>query len=90
MDTQTKDNLLGNPDHNRWRRNDNGYSLQCQNFEIAEALLGAITSRELVDFLKDFVDDEPGSQEYPTPLLKLCYPDRGNFIAVVSILNPTH
>ncbi|QKT05069.1 M28 family peptidase [Ectothiorhodospiraceae bacterium 2226] len=27
--------------------------------------------------------DEPGSQRYPSPLLRLFYPDRGDFIAVV-------
>ena len=31
--------------------------------------------------------DEPGSQAYPTRLLKLCYPSRGNFIAFVGNLS---
>lgn len=31
-----------------------------------------------------FFSDEPGSQGYPSPLLRLMYPGRGDFIAVVS------
>ena len=31
-----------------------------------------------------FFSDEPGSQNYPIPLLKAYYPSRGNFITVVS------
>jgi hypothetical protein len=31
-----------------------------------------------------FFSDEPGSQGYPSPLLRLIYPGRGDFIAVVS------
>jgi hypothetical protein len=30
-----------------------------------------------------YFSDEPGSQDFPNPLLKLLYPSRGNFIAVV-------
>lgn len=30
-----------------------------------------------------YFSDKPSSQEYPNPLLKLVYPNRGNFIAVV-------
>jgi Zn-dependent M28 family amino/carboxypeptidase len=33
-----------------------------------------------------YFSDEPGSQDYPLPLLKLYYPGRGNFIAVVDQL----
>lgn len=33
-----------------------------------------------------FFSDEKGSQNYPTPLLKIFYPDKGNFIAVVGKL----
>ena len=31
-----------------------------------------------------YFSDEPGSQSYPMPILKAFYPDRGNFITVVS------
>ena len=31
-----------------------------------------------------YFSDEPGSQQYPSPLLRLFYPSRGNFIALVS------
>jgi Peptidase family M28 len=31
-----------------------------------------------------YYNDAPGSQSYPMPALKLLYPDRGNFITVVS------
>jgi hypothetical protein len=31
-----------------------------------------------------YFNDEPGSQSYPVPALKWLYPDRGNFITVVS------
>lgn len=30
-----------------------------------------------------YYSDEPGSQAYPLPLMKLIYPDTGNFIAVI-------
>ena len=33
-----------------------------------------------------FFSDEPGSQQFPTPLLKPFYPSRGNFITVVGKL----
>jgi Zn-dependent M28 family amino/carboxypeptidase len=32
-----------------------------------------------------YFSDEPGSQDFPSPLLHLYYPDTGNFIAVVGI-----
>ncbi|MCC5847531.1 MAG: M28 family peptidase [Verrucomicrobia bacterium] len=31
-----------------------------------------------------YFSDEPGSQKFPSPLLRLFYPNRGNFIALVS------
>jgi Zn-dependent M28 family amino/carboxypeptidase len=31
-----------------------------------------------------YFSDEPGSQSFPVPALKMVYPDRGNFITVVS------
>jgi hypothetical protein len=34
-----------------------------------------------------YFTDMPGSQHYPHPLLKLFYPSRGNFIAVVGKLD---
>ncbi|VUD41524.1 Aminopeptidase YwaD [Thalassocella blandensis] len=34
-----------------------------------------------------YFSDEPGSQEYPIPLLQLIYPDRGNFIAIIEQLS---
>ncbi len=34
-----------------------------------------------------FYSDQPGSQHYPTKLMRLFYPDRGNFIAVVGRLS---
>lgn len=33
-----------------------------------------------------FYSDEPGSQTYPLPLLKLFYPDTANYIAVVGVM----
>jgi hypothetical protein len=42
-----------------------------------------------VEMIGDF-RDEPGSQRYPTSLLKLFYPTRGNFIAVISGLGRRH
>lgn len=30
-----------------------------------------------------YFSDEPGSQRYPIPFLKLCYPSKGNYIALV-------
>lgn len=37
-----------------------------------------------------FFSDAPGSQGYPSPLLRLVYPGRGNFIAVVSRWDQGH
>ncbi len=34
-----------------------------------------------------YFSDEPGSQDYPSPLLKMYYPNEGNFITVVSKWN---
>ena len=34
-----------------------------------------------------YFSSEPGSQQYPSPALKLFYPNRGNFIAVVGRLD---
>ena len=34
-----------------------------------------------------YFSDEPGSQDYPTPIMKGYYPSRGNFITVVSAWN---
>ncbi len=34
-----------------------------------------------------YYTDEPGSQQYPTPIMKLFYPSKGNFIAVVGNFN---
>lgn len=39
----------------------------------------AMISLEMIGYFSD----EPGSQSYPVPLLKLYYPSRGNFITVV-------
>ena len=34
-----------------------------------------------------YFSDEPGSQDYPTPVMKIHYPNKGNFITVVSKWN---
>lgn len=44
-----------------------------------ERIIGAIVL-EMIGYFSD----EPGSQGYPLPLMKLFYPDRGDFITVVS------
>ena len=57
----------------------------------------AVFARSMVDTGKNvrimvalemigYFSDKPGSQEYPVPLLKLFYPSKGNFIAVVDQL----
>ncbi|HEX4949108.1 MAG TPA: M28 family peptidase [Blastocatellia bacterium] len=39
----------------------------------------AMLSLEMIGYFSD----EPGSQKFPNPILKLLYPSRGNFIAIV-------
>jgi len=34
-----------------------------------------------------FFSDQPESQQYPVPLLKLFYPAKGNFIAIIGLFN---
>jgi Zn-dependent M28 family amino/carboxypeptidase len=36
-----------------------------------------------------YFSDAPGSQRYPSPVLRALYPDRGNFIALVGAATPT-
>jgi hypothetical protein len=43
----------------------------------------AMMSLEMIGYF----DDKPGSQNFPFPLLKLFYPNKGNFIAVVGDLS---
>lgn len=49
-------------------------SLQKQGIAIR-----AMMSLEMIGYFSD----EPGSQKFPNPILKLLYPSRGNFIAIV-------
>ena len=49
-------------------------SLKQQNVEVR-----AMFSLEMIGYFSD----EPGSQHFPNPILKLFYPSRGDFIAVV-------
>jgi Zn-dependent M28 family amino/carboxypeptidase len=50
-------------------------SMKSQNKEVI-----AMVSLEMIGYFSD----EPGSQNFPMALLKLFYPSKGNFIAVVS------
>ncbi len=49
-------------------------SLKQQNVQVR-----AMFSLEMIGYFSD----EPGSQHFPNPILRLFYPSRGNFIAVV-------
>jgi len=44
---------------------------------------GADVAGVIVMDMVGYFSDEPGSQSYPTPLMRLFYPGRGNFVTVV-------
>lgn len=73
------------------------FSLEEPPFFNTAQMGSAVYAKSLVDAGKDvkimialemigYFSDEPGSQEYPIPPLKLFYPSRGNFIALVDQL----
>jgi Zn-dependent M28 family amino/carboxypeptidase len=70
------------------------YSLEEPPFFRSDKMGSAVHAESLVERGDDirlmisletigFFTDDPGSQQYPHPILKLFYPDQGNFIAVV-------
>jgi len=56
-----------------------GSAVHADALKKAGAKVRAMISLEMIGYFSD----EPGSQSYPVPLLKLYYPSRGNFITVV-------
>ncbi len=56
-----------------------GSALHAEALKKAGARIRAMISLEMIGYFSD----EPGSQSYPMPLLRLYYPGRGNFITVV-------
>lgn len=56
-----------------------GSSVHARSLVEAKEPLKLMISLEMIGYFSD----APGSQSYPLPLLKLFYPSRGNFIAVV-------
>lgn len=56
-----------------------GSAVHAEAQRKAGAKIRAMISLEMIGYFSD----EPGSQDYPVPLLKLYYPSRGNFITVV-------
>ncbi len=74
------------------------YSLEEPPYFGTESMGSFIHARELVESKQTvelmislemigFFSDEPGSQKYPSPLLKLFYPNKGDFIALVGNLS---
>jgi hypothetical protein len=73
------------------------YSLEEPPFYATEAMGSAVHARALRDSgrplrlmlaleMIGYFDTTPGSQEYPSPVMKWFYPDRGDFIALIGRL----
>ncbi len=62
-----------------FRTSDMGSARHASSLKQEGVAVEAMIGLEMIGCFKD----EPGSQRFPTPLLKLLYPDRGNYIAVV-------
>lgn len=60
-----------------------GSAMHATALKAAGVKVRAMISLEMIGYFSD----EPGSQAYPAPLLKLYYPSRGNFITVVGNTN---
>jgi Zn-dependent M28 family amino/carboxypeptidase len=56
-----------------------GSMVHARNLRTRKTGVRVMICLEMIGYFRD----EPGSQDYPLPLLRLFYPSRGNFIAVV-------
>jgi len=56
-----------------------GSYIHAKSLHEAEEAVELMISLEMIGYFTD----KKGSQEYPSPMLKLVYPDRGNFIALI-------
>lgn len=56
-----------------------GSMVHAQSLQEAKAPIKLMISLEMIGYFRDEVD----SQRYPSPLMRLLYPSKGNFIAVV-------
>ena len=57
-----------------------GSAIHAKSVAADKARIKGVIVLEMIGYF----NDEPGSQNYPLPILKTYYPDRGNFITVVS------
>lgn len=57
-----------------------GSAIHAQSVAGEKERIAGVIVLEMIGYFSD----EPGSQSYPLPILKACYPDRGDFITVVS------
>lgn len=62
-----------------------GSFVYAQSLNNAKARITGMICLEMLGYFSD----APGSQSYPLPFMKLLYPDRGNFIALVGNLRST-
>ena len=60
-----------------------GSAVHAAALKAAGARVRAMLSLEMIGYF----DDAPGSQRFPSALLRLVYPERGDFIAVVGRLS---
>ncbi|MES2765567.1 MAG: M28 family peptidase [Bacteroidota bacterium] len=62
-----------------FRTENMGSAIHAKSLHAANVKIRAMICLEMIGYFSD----EPNSQEYPVPGMKLMYPDKGNFIAVV-------
>lgn len=63
-----------------------GSYIHAKSLKQANSNIDLMISIEMIGYYSD----EPGSQEFPIPTLKLFYPDAGNFIGIVDRLKSRH